>query len=296
MACLLLPLFLVVLLLGCLWSFYRKKWRIAVVLLFVAVLLNEFGQIVSIHFPFINDYNHIKVMTFNVNSSGLLFDDRSDEILNLIEIEDPDFLYLAELAEKGDSVHFCLLQKYAYTNQPLVFFDDHLEPIYSKWPFDTAEVLTLPYGFHSIVRIQINRLDDTLSVYCCHLSSNLLRKTQSVFHGVSAGVKSRAKEADMISEELKHDPYPAIILGDLNDISGSYTLRKIESSGMKDAWWKGGLGYGATYHDHGLLLRLDHILYDDSRLQLCGVKTINRNLSDHNAVVASFRIRTSEKN
>lgn len=87
-------------------------------------------------------------------------------------------------------------------------------------------------------------------------------------------------------------------MGDMNDISSSYTLRRIESvgtlrhgsAGLTDAWWKGGFGYGTTYHDHGLRLRLDHILYDEHCLTLSDVKVIDTDASDHNALVGGFRI------
>ena len=87
-------------------------------------------------------------------------------------------------------------------------------------------------------------------------------------------------------------------MGDMNDISGSYTLHRIEaaellrqgSAELADAWWKGGFGYGTTYHDHGL--RLDHVLYDEDRLQLTNVKVIDTDASDHNALSAGFKLKT----
>lgn len=86
---------------------------------------------------------------------------------------------------------------------------------------------------------------------------------------------------------------------DMNGISGSYTLRRIEAAGLlrhgsaelTDAWWKGGFGYGTTYHDHGLRPRLDHTLYDEHRLQLTDVKVIDTDASDHNALSAGFKLR-----
>ena len=87
-------------------------------------------------------------------------------------------------------------------------------------------------------------------------------------------------------------------MGDMNDISGFYTLRRIEaaellrqgSAELADAWWKGGFGYGTTYHDHGLRLRLDHILYDEHCLTLSDVNVIDTDASDHNELVGGFRI------
>ena len=40
-------------------------------------------------------------------------------------------------------------------------------------------------------------------------------------------------------------------------LTHSYNFKK---TGMKDAWWEKGSGYGATYHNGWLSLRLDHVL------------------------------------
>ncbi len=79
-------------------------------------------------------------------------------------------------------------------------------------------------------------------------------------------------------------------MGDLNDVSGSYAVERIKKAGLKDAWWKGGFGYGATFHDKWLRLRLDHILYQNNKLKLQYVKVIDSDLSDHDALVAGFII------
>lgn len=49
-------------------------------------------------------------------------------------------------------------------------------------------------------------------------------------------------------------------MGDLNDISGSTPLRTLEYSGLKDAWWEGVVGYGATIHNP-FPYRIDHIMF-----------------------------------
>ena len=83
---------------------------------------------------------------------------------------------------------------------------------------------------------------------------------------------------------------PLIVMGDMNDVSGSTPINRIKKAGLKDAWWEGGCGYGATFHGKGLRLRIDHILYDYKGLELVGVKVIGNDLSDHNALIARFRI------
>ena len=187
-------------------------------------------------------------------------------------------------------MHERLKEIYPYTNAPLHLRDDGVEPFYSKWPIDTIIGLSDPHAYHSIYRMQVSQETDTLAIYCCHLSSNLLDFSPNKWDALQKGYEERAQEADILYDALTHEKYPAILMGDMNDISGSYTLRRIESAGLTDAWWKGGFGYGTTYHDHGLRLRLDHILYDEDRLKLTDIKVIDTDASDHNALVSCFRL------
>ena len=123
------------------------------------------------------------------------------------------------------------------------------------------------------------------------MTSNLFSLSSNVWENLKTGYHRRALEADIIHDAITNEKYPTIVVGDMNDISGSYTLRHIESAGMADAWWKGGFGYGTTYHDHGLRLRLNHILYDEDRLKLTDVNVIDTDASDHNALSAGFKLR-----
>ena len=119
-----------------------------------------------------------------------------------------------------------------------------------------------------------------VTIVGCHLSSS--RKD------IIGGIRNRALEADSIYNALTDEKNPIIVMGDLNDISGSYTISCIKDVGLSDAWLEGGLGYGTTFHDGLLRLRLDHILYDKSRLKLNKIKVLESDLSDHNALIANF--------
>lgn len=80
-----------------------------------------------------------------------------------------------------------------------------------------------------------------------------------------------------------------IIMGDFNDVGGSSALRAFKAAGFHDAWWKGGLVYGATIH-YLLPYRIDHIMYND-KLTLKSIRKIDaKGLSDHDALEAEFMI------
>lgn len=290
MYCLTLPLIVIVLLFVGAITFCFKRLKIASSLIAACLLLNWYSETIALRPFFGQGDGQIKVMTFNVNSPGTDFEKKKSEIIAQIEAEDPDFLYLPELGTAGNEMHERLKAVYPFTNAPLHLRDDGVEPFYSKWPIDTIIGLSDPHAYHSIYRIQVSKETDTLAIYCCHLSSNLLDFSPNKLDALKKGYEERAKEADILHDALAREPYPAIVMGDMNDISGSYTLRRIEAAGLADAWWKGGFGYGTTYHDHGLRLRLDHILYDEDRLTLTDVKVIDTDASDHNALVGGFRI------
>ena len=290
MFCLTLPLIVIVLLFVGAITFCFKRLKIASSLIAACLLLNWYSETIALRPFFGQGDGQIKVMTFNVNSPGTDFEKKKSEIIAQIEAEDPDFLYLPELGTAGNEVHERLKAVYPYTNATVHLRDDGVEPFYSKWPIDTIIDLSNPHAYHSIYRIQVSKETDTIAIYCCHLSSNLLDFSPNKWDALQKGYEERAQEADILYDALAREPYPAIVMGDMNDISGSYTLRRIEAAGLADAWWKGGFGYGTTYHDHGLRLRLDHILYDEDRLTLTDVKVIDTDASDHNALVGGFRI------
>lgn len=230
-------------------------------------------------------------MCFNVHLLNDSSEARACCISNIIVEEDPDFVFLTEYyGSSSDSLLNAMLAHYPYYDKSNRWDNNCGDVFFSRWSIDTTENIKPKLSYGSMYRVQLSHEKDTLAIYCCHLSSNLLDFSPNKWDALQKGYEERAKEADILHDALSREPYPAIVMGDMNDISGSYTLRRIEAAGLADAWWKGGFGYGATYHDHGLRLRLDHILYDEHCLTLSDVKVIDTDASDHNALVGGFRI------
>jgi len=63
----------------------------------------------------------------------------------------------------------------------------------------------------------------------------------------------------------------------------------LKDAGLKNAWWEGGFGYGATFKQGWMRLRIDHIYYND-KLELKNIKVVETELSDHNMLVADFSL------
>ena len=143
---------------------------------------------------------------------------------------------------------------------------------------------------------------DTIAIRGCHLVSNNYTieskyitpdsiNSCSTFlqyvNDIEFAYSQRVKEAENLAFDVSKVETPIIVLGDMNDVGGSKTIRQIEALGLKDAWWEGGCGYGATIHKP-IPYRIDHILFS-SRLKLNNVKVVSsEGLSDHDAVFAKF--------
>lgn len=270
---------------------YKRRWVISGLLLCIIVALNAYTECFAFGCVNKDTKSDIKVMCFNVHLLNDSSEARACCISNIIVEEDPDFVFLTEYyGSSSDSLLNAMLAHYPYYDKSNRWDNNCGDVFFSRWSIDTTENIKPRLSYGSMYRVQLSHEKDTLAIYCCHLSSNLLDFSPNKWDALQKGYEERAKEADILHDALAREPYPAIVMGDMNDISGSYTLRRIEAAGLADAWWKGGFGYGTTYHDHGLRLRLDHILYDEDRLTLTDVKVIDTDASDHNALVGGFRI------
>ena len=270
---------------------YKRRWVISGLLLCIIVALNAYTECFAFGCVNKDTKSDIKVMCFNVHLLNDSSEARACCISNIIVEEDPDFVFLTEYyGSSSDSLLNAMLAHYPYYDKSNRWDNNCGDVFFSRWSIDTTENIKPRLSYGSMYRVQLSHEKDTLAIYCCHLSSNLLDFSPNKLDALKKGYEERAKEADILYDALTHEKYPAIVMGDMNDISGSYTLRRIESAELADEWWKGGFGYGATYHDHGLRLRLDHILYDEDRLTLTDVKVIDTDASDHNALVGGFRI------
>ena len=270
---------------------YKRRWVISGLLLCIIVALNAYTECFAFGCVNKDTKSDIKVMCFNVHLLNDSSEARACCISNIIVEEDPDFVFLTEYyGSSSDSLLNAMLAHYPYYDKSNRWDNNCGDVFFSRWSIDTTENIKPRLSYGSMYRVQLSHEKDTLAIYCCHLSSNLLDFSPNKWDALQKGYEERAKEADILHDALAREPYPAIVMGDMNDISGSYTLRRIEAAGLADAWWKGGFGYGTTYHDHGLRLRLDHILYDEDRLTVTDVKVIDTDASDHNALVGGFRI------
>ena len=261
----------------------KKKWKIVLCLFVLVWIINIFTELFSFGGLTVIDsrVSFFSVLCYNVKCSDKHYADNQKHIANLILKESPDLVFLCEfhrsVSKTLDSMvtHIGNYKGYYRSKSNCIF--------YSKFDIDSvASINTYTSAGKRAINnlVHVNTPKGILTVVGCHLSSSRKDFWQ--------GCSNRTIEADSIFKRVKSETYPVIVMGDLNDFSGSHTVERIKKAGLKDAWWEGGLGYGSTFHNGWLRLRLDHILYDKSRLKLNKIKVLESDLSDHNALIANF--------
>ena len=298
-----------------------RKWKTALGVFILCAGINWITETVPFNVNFGEQQGDIKLMAFNIHSGGSGFAEKANDYFRLIDYEAPDFIFLSEYYRKRDKMlDSLLIERYPYAVS-YTGIRHSGDRFYSKWKIDTIKhiridtllpkvqqsIAEFPYikkhlKHQWIYRVQISKPNKSMAVYCCHLQSNnyqaecdsieLLNSKEitsfaRILNAVKNGYNVRGLEADAIYEYVCQEKLPFVIMGDMNDISGSYTIRRIQSAVLSDAWWQAAWGYGSTFHDKGMRWRLDHILYN-KKLRLCSIKNIDSDLSDHNPIIGSF--------
>lgn len=125
------------------------------------------------------------------------------------------------------------------------------------------------------------------------------KKALNVYERLLIGYAYRAAEAQVIANSLSDCPHPLIICGDFNDFSGSRVLETIQRcrrnntheahrDRLRDAWWSRGQGFGFTFADQHLRLRIDHLLYS-KEFVVEAVSVPKVKYSDHRPLVTDLR-------
>ncbi len=119
------------------------------------------------------------------------------------------------------------------------------------------------------------------------LSKQLIKKMRNTFywHGV---------QSDYLVDKIDASPYPAVVMGDLNDVPGSYTYSVIKGA-RKDAFLEKGAGLGATFTSSSSLmlqmlptLRIDYIFHPEA-FETVQFTQGGKKLSDHSFLVSDIR-------
>lgn len=304
----------------------KNKWKIVVLLLvaFVLQLTNIHYDLIALH-PFCMYTNSdIKVMCMNVHGTGDGFGERSLRIDSLIMAENPDLIFLTEYQDTCSMTLDSLLKiRYAYCQRGVRGNYEQTECIYSKWQIDSTIDIHIDINsskaqmyaqesenmqnhlYHSaILKCQLRKGKKNIVIYTCHLTSNnylkdvdstqycwhpFLREQEQRLRAYEYGSKVRGLEIDAICKDIENETGAVLVMGDMNDFSSSVQLQQFENMGLKNSWSDGGLGYGSTFCERWLALRIDHIYYND-KLKLTGIRRGPQGMSDHRALFGEFEL------
>lgn len=269
----------------------------------VVSYLNWRYEVIAVH-PLRSDGQHeLKVMTWNVHCSRGADNLRQKEIATLILKENADVVLLNEFNQDSCKVADSLLKmSYHY----IVEHRSHKkcgDIFYSKYAIYNSGRIKSPVKGKPIqgIKTTIAVGKDSVLIFGVHLMSNQSfrstlgkendsgDKNNLSFANYKNGQELRCLQAEWTKNEILKSKHSVIVMGDMNDFSHSRPLEILTSCGLRDAWWNGGLGYGATYHEGWLRLRIDYILHSD-KLKLQDIRVIETSLSDHNPLVAGYSI------
>lgn len=280
----------------------KKHFWIAGGLVVVGFLLNCLSECFAFSLISNNEMcgnRTVRVMAWNIDGSE--YDSlKVSKIADVIHKYNPDVIFLSEDFDKtGICLDSLLKKNYPYSSYMVC--SGH--QFYSNHMLDSIRVVDVE-GYDNPLRIHVSVMvkGQIIDIYGCHLASNNYSASHVDFHldqvndhhdakqylkNIRDASRLRKLEAQAIIKDMTDRA--TIIMGDFNDVGGSPALRVFKTAGFHDAWWKGGLGYGATIY-YLLPYRIDHIMYNDKLTLKCIKKIDAKGLSDHDALVAEFRI------
>ena len=144
--------------------------------------------------------------------------------------------------------------------------------------------------------------DRRFRVYNCHFESYNISFTGMVRALFSAdtdvfaetgtkmkrSISRRPKQVDQVFSDIESCPVEAFVCGDFNDNPMSYSYYRM-TRGRKDAFVKGGAGFGATYARLWPILRIDYIMVPD-RFDALNCEIPRIGYSDHYPVVSTVEL------
>lgn len=269
----------------------------------------------------------LRILTFNVNRAHEISVNKgsTEELIKFIICQHADIVLLQEYnAELYPTVQVELGNEYLYGSG--VDITSRFKSVFSRYPIESCEQIMVDssdpryevfqnaiyckkkYNGQEVLpicKVTIRIGERMVQVFNCHLMSNnysvvirnLRKKGKSILHGVlpvlhrmDFGYKARELQAQIIGKHIDKS-IPTLICGDFNDVGGSSPLRVLMKLDFADAWWKGGFGFGFTFHGMGLRFRLDHVLYSSKDMRLSKIKIPHSEVSDHDPIVCDFSFK-----
>lgn len=286
-------------------SLLRRMYKVSIVSIVIAFILNIITESIPCNIHSCSYDYDFRLMTFNIHEIGLdpyMFFDSCARFTNVITAIDADVVCLQEFYPWDKSSFDSILHDhYPYRADYKMDSFENLNAIYSRYPIVNVGSVNTKELHAQTLTAHIQSPNGVLTVCDCHLESNGYDEHEGstifdigyMLDKIGDGGSSREKQSLAVRRWIDSCMLTnsnIIVCGDMNDFSGSKTLKNIQGRGdMKNAWWERGSWLGVTYRGRWYMpFRLDHILYSDG-LECTSVKVVNQNFSDHDPVVADFK-------
>lgn len=263
----------------------------------------------------------IKIMTYNVRLFDL-YNWRNEtskatrtSIFGLINEESPDILCLQEYysgagkqADFGDTI--CKQTGYKYRDIQLLNKQSKGLPyglaIFSKYPIIQSEILEFPnskVNFCQWCDVMIGK--DTVRIMNMHLESvkfgkedynfvseitntpasndKLKKGSSAIIDKMHFAYIKRTAQIATITGFIEKSPFALILTGDFNDTPVSYCYRQV-SKKLTDSFVEAGTGFGQSYVQKLLMLRIDYIFHS-AAIKSVECRTVEKDYSDHYPVI-----------
>lgn len=246
----------------------------------------------------------VSIMSFN--SLGFVGKQRewkyvtNDSIVKFLKNENPDIICFQEFDHRE-------IRSKTFANYPYRYIDFEfgtprervIQAIYSKYKIIDKGILQFPNSYNSAVFADIQLTTDTVRVYNLHLESLRVRpgsmkkeRSDLLFGRLKESFRKQQEQATLVSNHINDSPYKNIVCGDFNNNQFSRPYFTIKQD-LKDSFLEKGRGYGTTINFWKIPLRIDFILVDSS-ITVLSHKNYKVKLSDHEPIMASFKISTNE--
>lgn len=276
-----------------------KKWHflisLSVILLCWHIVRNTF----PVNFRNTENYEGeytFSLMTYNTYANAMMAkhtEAKPNPVIQYMLEKDPDILCIQEYSASTSNEHLTeddlrrVFKKYPYhhihfkVNTGWSYFGN---ATFSKFPIVEKSVLEYDSKFNTTIVSDIEIKGEIIRIFNCHLESNKITENDKVMavrlkdnfdtenikgttmhfsRKLGGAYRIRAKQADMVAAEITKSPNKVMVVGDFNDVPGSYTYSTIRGK-MQDAFVANGFGLGWTFSDSILKFRIDHILYNAS--------------------------------
>ena len=235
----------------------------------------------------------LSIMSYNTNYfNNYYWNDVGDGIVAFVKENDPDIVCFQEFSKSGDNK----FKYYPFKYVTPISGDKSIQAIYSKYPIIDNGSLNFPNTGNNAIYADVVINKDTIRIYNIHLQSLSIRPgsfkreaPQRLFKRLGDSFKQQRQQAELVVAHSKESPYRKIICADMNNSQYSNVFHEIKGD-MLDTFKEKGKGYGSTYIFKFLPIRIDFILMDKS-IEIMAHKNFNEKLSDHYAVMASFRLK-----